>query len=75
MCYSRKSVSVKAKYKISKVLKSIQRKNYEPIFYEVWEVNGPKNFYMEFISQKEARQYISEYCNTAYEKILYPHIK
>jgi hypothetical protein len=62
-------VNVKSYYNIQKITKMIKG-NFPTINYEVYEVSGPSNFKMEFISRKDAKEFIDNYVISAYENLI-----
>jgi len=67
-------VNVKSYYNIEKVTKMIKG-NFPTIMYEIYEVNGPQNFKMEFISRKDAKEFIDNYVISAYDNLINSQIK
>lgn len=67
-------VGVKNNYNIQKVTKMIKG-NFKSISYEIYEVNGPLDFKMEFISRNDAKEFIDKYVVSAYDNLINLQIK
>lgn len=64
-------VNVKSNYSIKKVKRVMRMKEekFKPHTYEVYKVTGPNNFMKYFVSQKDAKTFVSNMVNTKVETI------